>query len=60
MAIQKDQIKKIQDGQTGAQVAQELKENFDLVVDALNGDFNASQVKFTDGQTFQQNWMTVH
>lgn len=28
--------------------------NFDAIVDALNGDFKASQVKFTDGQTFQQ------
>lgn len=54
MAIEKSQITTIQDGQTGAKVAADTKANFDLIVDALNGDFKASQVKFTDGQTFQQ------
>ena len=54
MAIEKSQITTIQDGQTGAKVAADTKANFDLIVDALNGDFQASQVKFTDGQTFQQ------
>ena len=54
MAINKGQITTIQDGQTGAQVASDTKANFDLIVDALNGDFQASQIKFTDGQTFQQ------
>lgn len=54
MAINKSQITTIQDGQTGAKVAADTKANFDLIVDALNGDFKASQVKFTDGQTFQQ------
>ena len=54
MAINKSQITTIQDGQTGAKVAADTKANFDLIVDALNGDFQASQVKFTDGQTFQQ------
>lgn len=39
---------------SGRRVAQGLKMNFDAIVDALNGDFKASQVKFTDGQTFQQ------
>lgn len=39
---------------SGRRVAQGLKRNFDAIVDALNGDFKASQVKFTDGQTFQQ------
>lgn len=50
----KEDLYYIVDGQTGAVVAQGLKKNFDAIVDALNGDFNASQVKFTDGQTFQQ------
>lgn len=54
MAIEKSQITTIQDGQTGAKVAADTKANFDLIVDSLNGDFKASQVKFTDGQTFQQ------
>ena len=54
MAIEKSQITTIQDGQTGAKVAADTKANFDLIVDALNGDFKASQVKFTDGKTFQQ------
>lgn len=54
MAIDKSQITTIQDGQTGAKVAADTKANFDLIVDALNGDFKASQVKFADGQTFQQ------
>lgn len=54
MAISKSQITTIQDGQTGAKVAADTKANFDLIVDALNGDFKASQVKFTDGKTFQQ------
>ena len=54
MAINKSQITTIQDGQTGAKVAADTKANFDLIVDALNGDFKASQVKFTDGKTFQQ------
>ena len=54
MAIEKSQITTIQDGQTGAKVAADTKANFDLIVDALNGDFKASQVKFTDGTTFQQ------
>lgn len=54
MAINKEQITTIQDGQTGAKVASDTKANFDLIVDALNGDFQASQIKFTDGQTFQQ------
>ena len=54
MAIQKSQITTIQDGQTGAKVSADTKANFDLIVDALNGDFKASQVKFTDGKTFQQ------
>ena len=54
MAIEKSQITTIQDGQTGAKVAADTKANFDLIVDALNGDFQASQVKFTDGKTFQQ------
>ena len=50
----KEELYYIVDGQTGAVVAQGLKKNFDAIVDALNGDFQASQVKFTDGQTFQQ------
>lgn len=50
----KDDLYYIVDGQTGAVVAQGLKKNFDAIVDALNGDLKASQVKFTDGQTFQQ------
>lgn len=50
----KEDLYYIVDGQTGAVVAQGLKRNFDAIVDALNGDFKASQVKFTDGQTFQQ------
>lgn len=50
----KEELYYIVDGQTGAVVAQGLKKNFDAIVDALNGDFKASQVKFTDGQTFQQ------
>lgn len=50
----KEELYYIVDGQTGAVVAQGLKKNFDAIVDALNGDFNASQVKFADGQTFQQ------
>lgn len=50
----KEELYDIVDGQTGAVVAQGLKKNFDAIVDALNGDFQASQVKFTDGQTFQQ------
>lgn len=50
----KEDLYYIVDGQTGAVVAQGLKKNFDAIVDALNGDFQASQVKFTDGQTFQQ------
>lgn len=50
----KEDLYYIVDGQTGAVVAQGLKKNFDAIVDALNGDFKASQVKFTDGQTFQQ------
>ena len=54
MAISKSQITTIQDGQTGAQVASGTKANFDLIVDALNGNFQASQVLFTDGKTFQQ------
>lgn len=54
MAIEKSQITTIQDGQTGAKVAADTKANFDLIVDALNGDFKASQIKFTDGKTFQQ------
>lgn len=54
MAIEKSQITTIQDGQTGAKVAADTKANFDLIVDALNGDFKASQVKFSDGKTFQQ------
>lgn len=54
MAIDKSQITTIQDGQTGAKVAADTKANFDLIVDALNGEFKASQVLFTDGQTFQQ------
>lgn len=54
MAISKSQITTIQDGQTGAQVASDTKANFDLIVDALNGNFQASQVLFTDRKTFQQ------
>lgn len=54
MAINKSQITTIQDGQTGAQVASDIKANFDLIVDALNGNFQASHVLFTDGKTFQQ------
>lgn len=50
----KEELYYIVDGQTGAVVAQGLKKNFEAIVDALNGDFQASQVKFTDGQTFQQ------
>lgn len=50
----KEELYYIVDGQTGSVVAQGLKKNFDAIVDALNGDFQASQVKFTDGQTFQQ------
>ena len=50
----KEDLYYIVDGQTGAVVAQGLKKNFDAIVDALNGDLKASQVKFTDGQTFQQ------
>lgn len=50
----KEDLYYIIDGQTGAVVAQGLKKNFDAIVDALNGDFKASQVKFTDGQTFQK------
>lgn len=50
----KEELYYIVDGQTGAVVAQGLKKNFDAIVDALNGDFKASQVKFSDGQTFQQ------
>lgn len=50
----KEDLYYIVDGQTGAVVAQGLKKNFDAIVDALNGDFKATQVKFTDGQTFQQ------
>lgn len=50
----KEELYYIVDGQTGAVVAQGLKKNFDAIVDALNGDFKASQIKFTDGQTFQQ------
>lgn len=50
----KEDLYYIVDGQTGAVVAQGLKKNFDAIVDSLNGDFKASQVKFTDGQTFQQ------
>lgn len=50
----KEDLYYIVDGQTGAVVAQGLKRNFDAIVDALNGDLKASQVKFTDGQTFQQ------
>lgn len=50
----KEELYYIVDGQTCAVVAQGLKKNFDAIVDALNGDFQASQVKFTDGQTFQQ------
>lgn len=42
MAIEKSQITTIQDGQTGAKVAADTKANFDLIVDALNGDFKAS------------------
>ena len=50
----KEDLYYIVDGQTGAVVAQGLRKNFDAIVDALNGDLKASQVKFTDGQTFQQ------
>lgn len=50
----KEDLYYIVDGQTGAVVAEGLKKNFDGIVDALNGDFKAQQVKFTDGQTFQQ------
>lgn len=50
----KEDLYYIVDGQTGAVVAQGLKNNFDAIVDALNGDFKAQQIKFTDGQTFQQ------
>lgn len=50
----KEDLYYIVDGQTGAVVAQGLKKNFDAIVDALNGDLKASQVKFTDGKTFQQ------
>lgn len=50
----KEDLYYIVDGQTGAVVAQGLKKNFDAIVDALNGDLKASQIKFTDGQTFQQ------
>ena len=50
----KEDLYYIVDGQTGAVVAQGLKKNFDAIVDALNGDLKASQVKFADGQTFQQ------
>ena len=50
----KDELYHIVDGQTGAVVAEGLKGNFEKIVDALNGDFKAAQVKFTDGQTFQQ------
>ena len=50
----KEDLYYIVDRQTGAVVAQGLKKNFDAIVDALNGDLKASQIKFTDGQTFQQ------
>lgn len=50
----KEDLYYIVDGQTGAVVAEGLKKNFDGIIDALNGDFKAQQVKFTDGQTFQQ------
>lgn len=50
----KEELYFIVDGQTGAVVAQGLKSNFEKIVDALNGDFKADQVKFTDGKTFQQ------
>ena len=50
----KEDLYYIVDGQTGAVVAQGMRKNFDAIVDALNGDLKASQVKFTDGQTFQQ------
>lgn len=52
--MEKADLYYIVDGQTGAVVAEGLKKNFDAIVDALNGDFKAEQIKFTDGQTFQQ------
>ena len=52
--MEKADLYYIVDGQTGAVVAEGLKKNFEAIVDALNGDLKAEQVKFTDGQTFQQ------
>lgn len=52
--MEKNDLYYIVDGHTGAVVAQGIKSNFDKIVDALNGEFKASQVKFTDGKTFQQ------
>lgn len=54
MAITKEELYAIKDGETGAVVASGLKGNFDKVVDTINEDLKASAVKFTDGQTFQQ------
>lgn len=54
MAITKEELYAIKDGETGAVVASGLKGNFDKVVDTINGDLKASAVRFTDGQTFQQ------
>lgn len=52
--MEKADLYNIKDGDLGSKVANGLQENFEQIVDALNGDFEASQVKFSDGQTFQQ------